>query len=197
MLKVGLTGGIGSGKSTVARIFEVLSIPVYYADEAAKRLMNEDEELKAQIVKLLGDGAYSGGKLDRNYIASVVFHDPVKLEKLNGLVHPATINDANRWFRQQTAPYAIKEAALIFESGAHDLLDFVIGVYTPAAIRIERVMQRDHLSHEEILSRMKNQLEEDSKMGLCNFVITNDEKQLVIPQVMAIHENLITQPNPR
>ena len=197
MLKVGLTGGIGSGKSTVARIFEVLSIPVYYADEAAKRLMNEDEELKAQIVKLLGDGAYSGGKLDRNYIASVVFNDPVKLEKLNGLVHPATINDANRWFRQQTAPYAIKEAALIFESGAHDLLDFVIGVYTPAAIRIERVMQRDHLSHEEILSRMKNQLEEDSKMGLCNFVITNDEKQLVIPQVMAIHENLITQPNPR
>ena len=197
MLKVGLTGGIGSGKSTVARIFEVLSIPVYYADEAAKRLMNEDEELKAQIVKLLGDGAYSGGKLDRNYIASVVFNDPVKLEKLNGLVHPATINDANRWFRQQTAPYAIKEAALIFESGAHDLLDFVIGVYTPAAIRIERVMQRDHLSHEEILSRMKNQLEEDTKMGLCNFVITNDEKQLVIPQVMAIHENLITQPNPR
>ena len=197
MLKIGLTGGIGSGKSTVARIFEVLSIPVYYADEAAKRLMNEDEELKAQIVKLLGDEAYSGGKLDRNYIASVVFHDPIKMEKLNSLVHPATINDANRWFSQQTAPYAIKEAALIFESGAQDLLDFVIGVYTPAAIRIERVIQRDHISREEILSRMKNQLEEDTKMGLCNFVITNDEKQLVIPQVMAIHENLITQPQPR
>ena len=196
MLKIGLTGGIGSGKSTVARIFEVLSIPVYYADEAAKRLMNEDEELKAQIVILLGDEAYSGGKLDRNYIASVVFHDPVKMEKLNSLVHPATINDANRWFSQQTAPYAIKEAALIFESGAQDLLDFVIGVYTPAAIRIERVIQRDHISREEILSRMKNQLEEDTKMGLCNFVITNDEKQLVIPQVMAIHENLITQPQP-
>ena len=195
MLKVGLTGGIGSGKSTVARIFEVLGIPVYYADEAAKKLMNEEGELKEQILLLLGPDAYAGGTLDRKYVAGLVFHDPAKLEKLNALVHPATINDANWWFKQQSSTYAIKEAALIFESGAHDLLDYVIGVYTPGPLRIERVMQRDRLSHEEIISRMKNQLDEDTKMELCNFVITNDEKHLVIPQVIAIHENLMAQPS--
>ena len=195
MLKIGLTGGIGSGKSTVAGIFEVLGIPVYYADEAAKKLMNEEGELKEQILLLLGAGAFAGGTLDRKYVAGLVFHDPAKLEKLNALVHPATINDANLWFKQQSSPYAIKEAALIFESGAQDLLDYVIGVYTPGPLRIERVMQRDRLSHEEIISRMKNQLDEDTKMDLCNFVITNDEKHLVIPQVIAIHENLMAQPS--
>lgn len=193
MLKIGLTGGIGSGKTTVARVFEVLGIPVYYADEAAKKLMNEDESLKEQIRQLLGEKAFSNGIPDRKFIAGVVFNDPAKLEELNAILHPATINDANSWFQQQISPYAIKEAALIFESGAHELLDYVIGVYTPLELRIERVMRRDGTSRTEILSRVKNQLDEDQKMQRCNFVVTNNEKQMVIPQVMAIHENLLAQ----
>ena len=193
MLKIGLTGGIGSGKTTVARVFEVLGIPVYYADEVAKKLMNEDESLKEQIRQLLGEKAFSNGIPDRKFIAGVVFNDPAKLEELNAILHPATINDANSWFQQQISPYAIKEAALIFESGAHELLDYVIGVYTPLELRIERVMRRDGTSRTEILSRVKNQLDEDQKMQRCNFVVTNNEKQMVIPQVMAIHENLLAQ----
>ena len=195
MLKIGLTGGIGSGKSTVAKLFEVLGVPVYYADEAAKRLMNENEELKQNIQSLFGSSVYTDGKLNRAAMASIVFNDPVKLEELNALVHPATINSANEWLQQQTTPYAIKEAALIFESGAHQLLDYVIGVQAPAPLRIQRAMQRDHTTREEVLARMSKQVEEEIKMRLCNFVITNDEQQLVTPQVLALHEHLLTLAN--
>ena len=191
MLKIGLTGGIGSGKSTVARIFEVLGVPVYYADDAAKRLMNENETLKQQIIDLFGKEVYPEGVLDKKYLAEIVFHSSEKLTKLNALVHPATINDANEWMHQQTTPYTIKEAALIFESGAHEMLDFVIGVHAPAALRIQRVMDRDKLTREEVLNRSNKQMNEEDKMRLCNFVVTNDEQILLIPQVLALHEQLL------
>lgn len=188
MFKIGLTGGIGSGKSTVAKIFEVLGIPVYYADEEAKRLMNTDIGLKRQIIELFGEASYSQGMLNRNYLAEIVFHDPEKLKQLNALVHPVTIHDANTWLENQHSAYAIKEAALIFESGIHEMLDFVIGVSAPISLRIQRVIKRDNISREEVLSRMDKQMEESAKMKRCNFVITNDEQQLLIPQVLAIHE---------
>jgi dephospho-CoA kinase len=191
MLKVGLTGGIGSGKSTVAKVFEVLGIPVYYADAEAKRLMNENESLKHQVQLEFGTGVYVNDRLDRKALADIVFHDPARLEKLNALVHPATLQDADEWLQRQTTPYAIKEAALIFESGAHLQLDYVIGVHAPAPLRIQRVLQRDHISHEEIMARMDKQLTEDEKMLLCNFIITNDDHQLVIPQVLALHAQLL------
>jgi dephospho-CoA kinase len=191
MLKIGLTGGMGSGKSTVAKVFEVLGIPVYFADDAAKRLMNEDEIVKQQILQLFGEEAYSNDILNRKYIADIAFSNPAKLEKLNQLVHPATLKDAENWMLQQTTPYAIKEAALIFESGAQEQLDYIIGVYAPTPLRIQRTMQRDGISKEEVIARMNKQIDETIKMRLCNFIITNDEQELLIPQVTALHNKLL------
>lgn len=190
MLRIGLTGGIGSGKSTVAKIFETLGIPVYYADDAGKKLMNENEALKALIQQHFGKDTYSNGELNRKHLSSLVFNSPEKLALLNSIVHPATIKDADEWMSRQDAPYAIKEAALIFESGSQEHLDKVIGVYAPAAIRINRVMQRDNTSREEVISRMNRQINEEIKMRLCDYVVINDEQQLVIPQVISIHEAL-------
>lgn len=146
MIRVGITGGIGSGKSTVAKVFEVLGIPVYYADDAGKRLMNEDEQLRDKIKQAFGPAAYKNEQLDRKYLADIVFKAPEKLALLNAIVHPATIADAEKWMQQhavsggQTSPYAIKEAAIIFETGAQEFLNYVIGVYAPAPLRIQRAM---------------------------------------------------------
>ncbi len=191
VLTVGITGGIGSGKSTVAKIFEVLGIPVYYADDAAKELMNTDEELKKKIEKHFGKETYAGGKLDRKYLGSQVFNDSFKLDLLNSLVHPVTINHAAKWMQQQTTPYSIKEAALFFESGSADKIDYMIGVYAPQHIRIKRVMDRDGVTREEVLKRIDRQINEELKMKLCDFIIINNEQQLVIPQVMELHEKLL------
>jgi dephospho-CoA kinase len=188
MLRVGITGGIGSGKSTVSKIFEVLGIPVYYADDASKRLMNEDEHLKEKLQSIFGKETYTNGQLNRAYLSSIVFNNPEKLLLLNSIVHPATIKDAEQWMLKQTTPYTIKEAALIFESGSQEHLDKVIGVYAPAAVRIQRVMKRDNVTRDEVMSRMNKQIDEDMKMRLCDYVITNDEQELLIPQVMKLHE---------
>jgi dephospho-CoA kinase len=190
-LKVGITGGIGSGKTTVARIFEVLGIPVYYADDAAKRIMNEDDTLKQQIIKNFGDLSYIEGKLNREYLASIVFQDKKKLAILNSLVHPATIRNSNLWMKNQTAPYAIREAALIFESGSQDQLDFVIGVSAPVELRIQRAMQRDNLTRKQVMERMDRQINETIKMRLCDFVVVNDEKKPVISQVLKLNEKFL------
>ena len=191
MIKVGITGGIGSGKSTVAKLFEVLGIPVYYADDAAKKIMNEDELLKQQIQKEFGKESYTNGNLNRKYIADIVFANPKKLEILNSLVHPATLKDAEDWMNKQISPYSIKEAALIFESGAQEQLDYIIGVYAPTPLRIQRTMQRDNISREEVIARMNKQIDETLKIKLCDFVIKNDEQQLVIPQVIERHQQLL------
>ncbi len=195
MLKVGLTGGIGSGKTTVAKIFTVLCIPVFDADTEAKRIMNEDEDVKKKIIALFGEDAYKNNELNRKYIADIVFADAIKLDKLNALVHPATIAAAEKWMQRQTTPYAIKEAALMFESAAAENLQCVIGVFAPEHLRIQRIMQRDNITREEALSRMNRQIDEEIKMSLCDFIIINDEQQLVIPQVLQLHEKLIAMAN--
>jgi dephospho-CoA kinase len=195
MIKVGITGGMGSGKSTVANIFKVLGVPVYYADDAAKRLMNEDETLKTKIKKHFSGLAYtSGGELDRKWIAAEVFGNPEKLALLNSLVHPATINDGMDWMKRQQTHYAIKEAALIFESGTHAELDYIIGVSAPASLRLLRSMKRDNLSREEVQARMDKQIPDSVKMKLCDFVIINDGQRALIPQVISIHEKLLAIP---
>lgn len=191
MLKIGLTGGIGSGKSTVAKVFEVLGIPVYYADDAARRLMNEDEMLKAKIIEHFGENAYVNGALNRGYISSLVFKDKKKLALLNSLSHPVVMHDSEEWMRKQHAPYAIREAALIFESDIHRYLDFVIGVSAPEQLRIERTMKRDGIAEEEVLKRMANQMDEEEKMKRSDFVIINDERQLMVPQVLQLHEKFL------
>jgi len=191
VLRVGLTGGIGSGKSTVAQIFEVLGIPVYSADIAAKKIMNEDEGLRSAITNIFGEHAYTNNILDRKYLSSIVFSDPAKLQQLNALVHPATKKDSEAWMQQQTSPYAIHEAALIFEAKVSDRLDLVIGVLSPIELRIKRAMGRDKVSREEVLKRMDQQLAEEVKISNCDFVLINDEQQLLIPQVLVLHEKLI------
>ena len=193
MLRIGLTGGIGSGKSTVAKIFETLGVPVYNADEEAKKMMNSDEELKASLINNFGAETYKDGLLDRKYLAAIVFNDDHKLELLNSLIHPATIRDASEWIKKQNSPYVIKEAALIFEAGAADMLDLVIGVSAPHELRIKRVMNRDGVSREEVLKRMSSQLDDEVKMKRSDFVITNDEKSLIIPQVLSLHSQFISK----
>lgn len=193
MLRVGLTGGIGSGKTVVSKVFETLGIPVYYADDAAKRLMNEDESLKEKIRSNFGEESYVDGRLNRTFLSSIVFADAEKLTLLNSLVHPATIEDARNWMQQQNAPYLIKEAALIFESGSNKDLDKVIGVFAPEPLRILRVMKRDHITREEVLVRINKQMNEEEKMRLCNYVITNDEDEMIIPQVLKLHEKFLSE----
>jgi len=192
MLKIGITGGIGSGKTTVAKVFEVLGIPVYYADDAAKKLMNEDEALKQKIKLQFGESVYTNGLLNKKLLSDIVFNAPEKLELLNALVHPATLKDAERWMQLQTTAYTLKEAALIFESGAHQNLDYVIGVTAPAPLRILRSMQRDGVTREDVIARMDKQMDDTIKMKLCDFVITNDEQEMLLPQVIALHEKLLT-----
>lgn len=191
MVRVGLTGGIGSGKSTAARIFGVLGIPVYYADIEAKKLMNENPELKAEIKKIFGDNAYSNESIDRKYISSIAFSDPSKLALLNAAVHPVVRKEAEYWMNSQTTLYAIHEAALIFEAKVNERLDYVIGVSSPEELRIQRAMERDGVTREEVLKRMTGQLDESLKMGKCDFVLMNDEKELLIPQVLELHQKLI------
>ncbi len=186
MLKIGLTGGIGSGKSTVAKVFEILGIPVYYADDAAKRLMNNNDDLKKEIIKHFGEKAYQQNQLDRKYLAGIVFNDKEKLQLLNSLTHPITIKDSEDWMLAQTSPYIVREAALLFESGAANTVDYVVGVYAPQHIRVKRVMERDNLSIEDVMKRVSRQLDEEEKMKRCDFVISNNETELVIPQVIEL-----------
>ncbi len=195
MYRVGLTGGIGSGKSTIAAIFEVLGIPVSFADQEARRVMNEDPELRAAIIEKFGSATYAGGVLNRKYLAGQVFSDPVKLEILNSLVHPATIREGRKWIQDlgDRYPYAIREAAILFETSAAAHLDFIIGVYAPATLRIHRTMQRDKITREEVLQRMKNQIDEEIKMRLCDAVIINDDQHAVLPQVLELHKRLLQQ----
>lgn len=190
MRKIGLTGGIGSGKSTVARVFGLLGIPVYYADEASKRLYHTDPELMEALKLHFGGDIYLENRLNRPKLAAIVFNDPLKLELLNSLVHPRTIRDAAEWMQRQDAPYLIKEAALLFETGSVAGLDLVIGVQAPRALRLQRAMQRDGSSREDVLARMDRQLDEGIKMKLCDFIIRNDEQEPVIAQVLALDRKL-------
>ena len=191
MLRIGLTGGIGSGKSTIARMFEVLGVPVYYADKASKRLYNTDKELMAALKQHFGEDIYTGGEINKTRLAEIVFNDEKKLALLNSLVHPPTIRDAEKWMSKQNSPYVVKEAALLFESGSVASLDYVIGVRAPVALRIKRVMDRDGVTRDEVMRRINRQIDEEIKMKLCDFIIQNNEQQLVIPQVLALHQKLV------
>ncbi len=194
MLKVGLTGGIGAGKSTVARVFEQLGVPIYYADANAKKLMVTDPHLIEGIKREFGSEIYRGEELDRAKLAQVVFSDRSKLEKLNKLVHPIVRNNFIEWSRRfKTMPYVIEEAAILFESGAYTLMDKIVMVTAPKDMRIERVMKRDDVDRDAVLARMANQWEEEKKISLSDFVIINDNQKLVIPQVLNIHKVLSGQ----
>ncbi len=191
MLKIGITGSIGAGKSTVAGIFKVLGVPVFDADATAKSILNSDPELREQIIAAFGLETYKNGLLDKKYLATLVFNNPDQLAKLNALVHPATIKAADTWakhWEEQGSAYIVKEAALLFEAGTNIGLDFIIGVTAPEDLRITRVMARDHVTREEVLKRMQHQLDDTQKMERCDNVIDNNEKALLIPQVLTLHQ---------
>lgn len=191
MMQIGITGGIGSGKTTVCQLFSALGIPIYDADAAAKRLMTENAELRAGILALFGESAYLQGELNRPFIAAQVFENKTLLDQLNALVHPAVAKDTAAWVLEQTAPYVIKEAALLIESGSYKTLDKLIVVSAPEELRIQRVMQRNQLRREEVVARMNNQLPESEKLALADYVILNDGEHLLLPQVLQIHLELL------
>lgn len=191
MIRVGITGGMGTGKSTVAAVFAAMGIPVFDADSTARRIMNSDPVLQQQIIAAFGVEAYAGGQLNRSWMAERVFQNEAELEVLNQLVHPAVIAAGEKWMQQQKTPYAIKEAAIIFESGSHRWLDFIIGVTAPLSLRIQRVMHRSQLTRDEILKRMDQQMDDGIKMKLCDAVIINDEQHALIPQVLSIHNSIL------
>ncbi|WP_435578002.1 dephospho-CoA kinase [Gilvibacter sp.] len=193
MISVGLTGGIGSGKTTVARFFEALGIPIYFADDRAKALMVEDQELIANIKALLGDQAYTeDGRLNRAYIASQVFNDAELLEALNALVHPAVGKDFKQWAQAQQSPYVIKEAAILFENGSYTRSDANILVTAPESIRLKRVMSRDGASEEAVRARMQHQWPDEQKIPLADYVIENIDLEATRKQVISLHEQLIS-----
>lgn len=192
MLKIGLTGGIGSGKTTISSIFRLLGIPVFDADREAKLIMETDAEVMFNIQKAFGQETYTNGQLNKTYLANIVFNNLAQLNKLNAFIHPAAILAANKWMNDQRAPYVIKEAALMFEAGSTSNLDYVVGVYTPQQVRIKRVMERDNASQEQVLVRMSRQMDETVKMRLCDFVVSNDEQKLLIPQVLQLHDKFIS-----
>jgi dephospho-CoA kinase len=183
---IGLTGGIGSGKSVVAKVFATLGIPVFNADDEAKRIMQTSTEIKTKLIEQFGTDIYNVHGLDKEKLANIVFNDSFQLQLLNAIVHPVTIQAAKDWAAKQTSPYVIKEAALIFESGAADGLFKVIGVTAPISIRIHRVMQRDGITKDQVDARMRNQISDTIKMRLCDYVIENNNQQMVIPQVLEI-----------
>jgi dephospho-CoA kinase len=190
MLKVGLTGNIGSGKTTIAKVFELLGIPVFFADDEAKKVMVADEELIAGIKDTFGNDAYfDDGSLNRKYISNIVFNNKTELEKLNALVHPAVFRAFERFDAEHhDAPYVIREAAILFESGSYKMCDRAIMITAPIETRIDRVMLRDHLTRADVESREARQMPQDEKIKLANDLIINDGKQLVIPQILRLHE---------
>jgi dephospho-CoA kinase len=191
MLKIGITGGIGSGKSTVARVFETLGIPVFNADKAAKTLMDNDPDLKTALQNIFGTNIYNNGRLNRPLLSSIVFKDKDKLQQLNQIVHPKVIAWGETWHSLQQTPYTLKEAALFFETGSYRMMDFIIGVYAPIDIRIERVMTRDQLTALQVSDRISKQMNEEEKMKLCKFVIVNNNEQSVVEQVVNIHQQIL------
>ncbi len=193
MIRVGITGGIGSGKTTVARIFEVLGIPVYYADDAAKILMIESPVIRKKLIETFGKDSYTGEALNRAFIASEVFGNEEKLKVLNAIVHPETLAHAAKWMESQASPYVIKEAALMYETDAYKHIDFMITVAAPLSLRIERTCKRDGLSIEEVKQRIDRQMPQKEKISRSDFVITNDGLQMIIPQVLAVHKTLISK----
>lgn len=191
MIKLGVTGGIGSGKSTVCKIFETLGVPVYYADDRAKAIMTGNAEVKKSILSLFGAQAYfRNGRLNRAFISQAVFRNPVIREKMNQIVHPAVIEDGRRWQEVQTSEITLKEAALLIQSGSYKDLDHIILVTCPEELRIQRVMKRNRMNRQAVVARIKSQLSEAEMMQYADWIVVNDGSQSVIAQVLKIYRQL-------
>jgi dephospho-CoA kinase len=193
-LQIGITGGIGSGKSLICKIFACLDVPIYDADSRAKSIMTTDGILVEQIKKEFGSlSYYEDGRLNREYLSVAAFNDADKLKRLNELVHPRVGADSEKWVEENAAhPYLLREAALLFESGSFKKLDKIIVVTAPEALRVKRVLQRDkQRTEQEVIAIIRNQMTEEEKVKRADFVIHNDETELVVPQVLKLHEQFV------
>lgn len=187
---IGLTGGIGSGKTTVAGLFKALGVPTYIADVEAKKLSNTSKIIKRKLIKLLGNEAYSNGTLNRGFVADKIFKDPILLKKVNDIIHPKVAQHFNRWVKKQNGPYCIKEAAILFENGGYMNCDLTILVTAPKSERLRRVMLRDNISKEAVLERMSHQWTDTRKRKLADIVIENRDFETTQKQVQKIHNAL-------
>lgn len=188
---IGLTGGIGSGKTTIAKMFEDLDVPVYYADDEAKKLINSNRKIREKLIHLFGKEAFKNSKLNRAFIASIIFNNKEKLNNINAIVHPEVEKHFKKWTKSQNSKYVIQENAIIFESGAQERFDKIITVTAPVDVKIERVKKRDHISKEKVLERMYNQLGDDYKMKNSFFVLNNLKLEDSKKEVKKIHKFLI------
>lgn len=188
--KLGVTGGIGSGKTSVCRVFSVLGVPVFSADRVARDIMETDESIRAGINAIAGKDLYVNGSLDRITLASIIFNDTELLEKVNALVHPAVFNSFTSWVENQSAPYVIMEAAILFESGASKLVDRIATIVAPEEERLSRVIRRSKLSRQQVIDRMRNQLDDKERTKLSDYIIYNSENDMIIPAVLKIHEEI-------
>ena len=191
MFRLGVTGGIGSGKSTVCKIFKVLGIPHFSADESARIIMDSDERLRESLNQLAGINLYKNGELDRKALAGLIFNNNELLEKVNGLVHPLVFSDYETWCLQQTSPYVIMEAAILYESGGENYTDRVAAVIAPVEERIMRVVDRNTMTREEVASRIKNQVPENELISRADYIIDNSEYKMAIPQVLTVHNDIL------
>jgi len=188
---VGLTGGIGSGKTTIANFFKELGIPVYIADTEAKALMNRSKVIKKKLIALFGENAYQDGKLNREYLSKQIFNNKDLLQKMNAIVHPKVASHFKRWVKKQDAPYVISEAAILFENGSYKKYDYIITVTAPEAIRLKRVVLRDNSSEQKVKSVMNNQWKDEEKIKLSDFIIQNINIDEAKNQVQQIHKKLL------
>ncbi|MDR1405985.1 MAG: dephospho-CoA kinase [Prevotellaceae bacterium] len=186
----GLTGGIGSGKTMAGKVFSAMGIPVFNADEETKRLYDTDAALRAQLIRLLGEELYDGNTLRRRLMAARIFADETLLEKVNALVHPAVVECFKAYAAQQQAPYVLMESAILFTAGIHRMMRATVAVVAPEALRLQRVRQRDAMPEEAVRLRMRRQWTDEQWRGAADFIIVNDGKQAVLPQVMTVHEKI-------
>ncbi len=190
MIKIGITGGIGSGKSVISECLRIMHIPVYNADEASKNILTTDIFIQNELKKLLGEEIFSGGELNKPKMASLIFNNSDLLSKTNAIIHPAVFNDFNRWSNNQHSAIVACESAIIFESGMNRFLNYVITVSAPIPIRIERVKWRDNTTGEQIMNRIKNQLSDEERINRSNFAVVNDNRQAIIPQLYEILDDV-------
>jgi len=189
--RLGVTGGIGSGKTTVCRIFRVLGVPVFVADAAAREVMNNDPGIRDRINSIAGEDLYSGGELDRMELARLIFNRPEMLKSVNAAVHPVVLQIFSKWADESDAPYVIMEAAVLFESKADTFVDRVVSISAPVEERIARVMGRNELSREQVIERINNQLEDDEREEQSYYVINNADNEMIIPEILKIHEDML------
>ncbi len=193
MIKVGLTGGIGSGKTTVAKVFEAFGIPIYYADKEAKLLMLHNSALRTAIQAKFGEKTYNSNGLDRRYLAKIVFQDDEALKSLNALVHPIVRRDFNEWVQLQKTPYVIQESAILFETGFYEDFDVIISVLCPMRERIERLLQRDNSTVEQIKARMNAQVTDKIRVEKSDYVLQNGQDDLLLSEIIKLDSILRTK----